>query len=152
MAQATPDAEQLVTAYVAMWNDRDYAKVPELVSESFVMYDTNAPADDIPGPAGEVHGPDGLETWMRAITTGFPDFEADVQEMLASDDRVMYEVTLSGTHEGEFAGIPPTDRDVELSAMESYRVADGAIQEHRTYYDRLEFLNQLGLTDEATQQ
>lgn len=152
MAQATPDAEQLVTAYVAMWNDRNYAKIPELVSESFVMYDANAPADDIPGPAGEVHGPDGLEMWMRAITTSFPDFQADVQEMLASDDRVMYEVTLSGTHEGEFAGIPPTGRDVELPAMESYRVADGAIQEHRTYYDRLEFLNQLGLTDEAIQQ
>ena len=152
MAQSTTDAEQLVTAYVAMWNERDYAKIPELVSESFVMYDTNEPADDVPGPAGEVHGPDGLETWMRAITAGFPDFEADVQEMLASDDRVMYEVTLSGTHEGEFAGIPPTGRDVELSAMESYRVADGVIQEQRTYYDRLEFLNQLGLTDEATQQ
>jgi hypothetical protein len=36
--------------------------------------------------------------------------------------------------------------------MESYRVEDGAIHEHRTYYDRLEFLNQLGLADEATQQ
>ncbi|WP_323191262.1 ester cyclase [Halostella sp. PRR32] len=150
MAQATPDAEQIVTAYVAMWNDRDYAKIPELVSESFVMYDTNAPADDIPGPAGEVHGPDGLEAWIRAITTAFPDFEADIQEMLASDDRVMYEVTLSGTHEGEFAGIPPTGREIELSGMESYRVADGAVQEHRTYYDRQEFLNQLGLTDDAT--
>ncbi len=150
MAQATPDAEQIVTAYVAMWNDRDYAKIPELVSESFVMYDTNAPADDIPGPAGEVHGPDGLEAWIRAITTAFPDFEADIQEILASDDRVMYEVTLSGTHEGEFAGIPPTGREIELSGMESYRVADGAVQEHRTYYDRQEFLNQLGLTDDAT--
>jgi steroid delta-isomerase-like uncharacterized protein len=152
MARSTSDAEQFVTAYVAMWNDGDYAKIPELVSESFVMYDTNAPADDVPGPAGEVHGPDGLETWIRAITTGFPDFEADVQEMLVSDDRVMYEVTLTGTLGGEFAGVPPTGRDVELSAMESYRVEDGAIHEHRTYYDRLEFLNQLGLTDEATQQ
>ena len=37
MAQATPDAEQLVTAYVTMWNDRDYAQIPELVSESFVI-------------------------------------------------------------------------------------------------------------------
>lgn len=152
MAQATPDAERLVTEYVATWNDRDYARIPELVSETFVMYDANAPADGTPGPAGEVHGPDGLETWMRAITNSFPDFRADVQEMLSSDDRVMYEVTLSGTHEGEFAGIPPTGRDVELSAMESYRVADGAIQEHRTYYDRQEFLDQLGLTDEAAQQ
>lgn len=151
MAETTPDAEQLVTAYVDMWNDREYAMIPDLVSESFVIYDSNAPAEGIPGPAGEVHGPNGLKAWMRAITSGFPDFRVDVHEMLTSNDQVMYEATLTGTHEGEFAGIPPTGRDVELRAMETYRVADGVIQEQRVYVDQQEFLEQLGMTDEETQ-
>ncbi len=34
MAETTLDAEQLVTAYVVIWNDREYAMIPDLVSDS----------------------------------------------------------------------------------------------------------------------
>lgn len=70
MAEATPEAEHLVKDYVEMWNDQEYSKIPDLVAESFVMYDPAAPAEGVAGPEREVHGPDGLEQFMRS----WPDF------------------------------------------------------------------------------
>ncbi|WP_440008889.1 ester cyclase [Halomicrococcus sp. SG-WS-1] len=146
MAKATPDAEQLVRDYVEMWNEQEYSKIPDLVSESFVMHDPAAPAEGVPGPEREVHGPDGLEAFMRGVMAGFPAFQIDILDMLSSDDLVMYEAELTMTHEGEFDGIPPTGKELESREMSKYRIADGKIQEHRVYFDMQEAFEQLGVT------
>ena len=101
MARATRDAEETVRAYVDVWNERDYSKIPEVVSESVSVYNPTA-------PGGEVHGRDGLEAFMRGVVAGFPDFHVAVHDVVSNDDLVMYDATLSMTHEGEFDGIPLT--------------------------------------------
>lgn len=148
MAEVTPESEQLVTDYVNMWNNQEYATIPDLVAESFVMYDPAAPEDGVPGPAGEVHGRDGLEAFTRGVTAGFPDFDVTILDMVSSDELVMYEATITMTHEREFDGIPPTGREAEVREMSKYRVADGAIHEHRAYFDQQAIFEQLGLTDD----
>lgn len=148
MAEATSEPERIVTAYVNMWNERDYARIPDLVAESFVMYDAAAPAEGVPGPEGEVHGRDGLEAFMRGVVTGFPDFELSVLDTVSGDELVMYEADITMTHEGEFGGIPPTGRTVEIREMSKCRVEDGAVHEHRVYFDQQEVFERLGLADE----
>jgi predicted ester cyclase len=98
MARATRDAEGTVRAYVDVWNERDYSKIPEVVSESVSVYNPTA-------PGGEVHGRDGLEAFMRGVVAGFPDFHVAVHDVVSNDDLVMYDATLTMTHEGEFDGI-----------------------------------------------
>lgn len=147
MSGATPQAERLVTDYVEMWNEQDYARIPELVSDSFVMYDPAAPEEGVPGPAGEVHGPDGLETFMRGVFAGFPDFQWTILDMLSAENTVMYEARVTMTHEGEIYGTPPTGREVDIKEMAKYRIRDGRIQEHRIYIDEQQIAQQLGLTD-----
>ena len=141
MTEATEEAEQLVNAYLSMWEQQEYSKIPDLVSESFEMHGPFTPEEGI-------RGRDGLEEWMREVTSGFPDFRTDVLDVLSSDDLVMCEITVSGTHEGEFDGVPPTGREVEIRAMEKFDVADGTVREHRVYFDQQEMLEQLGLADE----
>lgn len=148
MAQATSETEQLVTDYVEIWNEQEYSKIPDLVSESFVMYDPAAPAEGVPGPEGEVHGPDGLEAFIRGVTDGFPDFEVTILDLLSGDGIVMYEARVTMTHEGEFDGIPPTGRTVDLREMAKFRIEDGAVEEHRVYFDQQDVFDQLGLTEE----
>lgn len=140
MAEATEGTDQLVKAYVKMWNEREYSKISDIVSESFVMYDPGA-------PGGEVHGPDGLEEFMRGLVTGFPDFQVTIIDMLSSENLVMYEANLAGTHDGEFAGAPPTGREFDLRAMEKFHITDGNVREHRVYFDQQELFEQLGLTE-----
>ncbi|KTG14428.1 ester cyclase [Haloferax profundi] len=141
MAQASTDTEQLLSEYANMWNEREYAKIPDLVSESFVIYDPAA-------PGGVARGRDGLEQFMRGIVSGFPDFHVTVLDTLSSEDKVMYEGRLSMTHEGEFDGIPPTGKKVELRYMGIIEIADGKVQQHRVYFNQLEALEQLGLTED----
>lgn len=139
MAQTTPDSEQVVRTYENLWNERDYAQIPEVVSESFVHVD---PA------AGEMRGHDSLEAFIREITTGFPDFQIEILNLLASEGLVMDEAKFTMTHEGEFNGIPPTGREVEFRGMAIHHVENGKLQEHRQYYDKQDFFAQLGLVDD----
>lgn len=58
MARAPRGAEGTVRAYVDMVNEREYAKLPEIVAESVVVYNPTV-------PGGEVRGREGLEAFMR---------------------------------------------------------------------------------------
>jgi steroid delta-isomerase-like uncharacterized protein len=114
-------------AYVDLWNDRAYERIPDLVSESFVHVD----------PDGEeLHGRDEMEAFLRAVVDGFSDFRVDVTELLADGNLVMYEAVLRMTHDGEFEGVPPTGQTFEIPEMATVRVVDGAVTEHRVYYDK----------------
>ena len=135
------EVEQLVNAYLSIWGQQEYSKIPDLVSESFEMHGPFTPEEGI-------RGRDGLEEWMREVTSGFPDFRTDVLDVVSGDDLVMGEATVTGMHEGEFDGVPPTGREVESRAMEKFHVADGTDREHRGYFDQQEMLEQLGLVDE----
>jgi steroid delta-isomerase-like uncharacterized protein len=137
-----------VNAYVEMWNDRQYSQIPELVSESFVMYDPAAPDEGVPGPEKEVHGPDGLEKFIRSVVAGFPEFHVEVVDVVSSDDLEMYDALVTLTHEGEFDGIPPAGRAAELREMSKYRLSDGKIEEHRVVFDHYDALEQLGLVED----
>lgn len=140
MAQPTTESEQLVHGYVEAWNRQEYSAIPELVSKSVVVHNPTA-------PDGVVHGRDELETFMRGVVAGFPDFHVTILGLLANEDRVMYEAELMMTHEGEFEGIPPTGREVEIREMANCHVADGRIQEYRVYFNQQEVFEQLGLAD-----
>lgn len=132
------DQEQLLSEYNDVWNERDYSRIPDVVSESF----TGTVAGD------EYHGYDGLEKWIEETTSAFPDFEVEPLEVVANEETVMAEVTFTMTHEGEYNGISPTGETVEVQAMGKVRVEDGNITEHRVYFDRQEVAEELGAVDD----
>jgi steroid delta-isomerase-like uncharacterized protein len=141
MTQATTDIESTVRTYLDVWNERNYDDIPDVVAEDFTMTDPAA-------PGGEVHGHDGLESFIRAVVEGFSDFHVEVVDMLAGDDTVMSENKYRMTHDGEFNGIPATDNTAEFMGMGKVRVADGKVQEHHVYFDQQEILTQLGVMEE----
>ncbi len=53
--------------------------------------------------------------------------------------------TFSGTHQGEFIGIDPTDKPVEFNVIDIHRVVDGKITEHWAVADMLGLMQQLGV-------
>lgn len=139
MARATPDSEQLVSEYVDIWNEHEFSRLSDVVAESFTFTTPTA---------GTLRGREAVETHARAAVEGFPDFHITVHEMLSSENLVMAESTLSGTHEGEFEGMPPTHEEFELRDMARFVVEDGKLQEERAYFDQHALLSQLGLLEE----
>ncbi|WP_254272055.1 ester cyclase [Haloarcula marina] len=135
------DAPAVVDAYLAVWNERAYETIRDIVAPSFVMYEPGA-------PDGTVRGPGGVEEWIREFATGFPDLQITVGDVLADDGVVMFDATFTGTHDGDFDGIPPTGQRVEINFMDKMEVEDGRIQREWVYYEPQELAAQLDLDEE----
>jgi steroid delta-isomerase-like uncharacterized protein len=94
---------------------------------------------------GLPHGLEGGKMVHQMAVGAIPDFRADIEELIASEDKVVARLTFRGTHTGgEFMGIPPSGRSFAFSAISIFRIADGKIVEHWGEEDALGWLQQLG--------
>ncbi|MFA9416632.1 ester cyclase [Natrinema sp. HArc-T2] len=139
MAETTEDAAQLATEYVEIWNEQEFSRLPDVVAESFTFTSPTS---------GTIQGREDFEAYAREVVDAFSDFQIAVHEMLADEQLVMAEGTLSGTHDSEFDGIPPTHETFEVRDMAKFVVEDGKLQEERAFFDQHDFLGQLGLLEE----
>lgn len=71
-----------------------------------------------------------LKEHIRQAEAAFPRYEVVAHDMVAEGDLVAVRCTVKATHQGEFAGIPATVRQISSDFMIFYRVADGKIAEH----------------------
>jgi steroid delta-isomerase-like uncharacterized protein len=94
-------------------------------------------------------GRDNYLAVVAANADTFEDLVWTVEEMVADGDAVAVRYTMTGTHRGEFAGIPPTGKAVVAQSMAFYRLADGQIVEERAQLDMLGILQQLGAAPAA---
>jgi predicted ester cyclase len=102
-------------------------------------------------PEGEESGPavyKAAAEWLRFVWKS-PYFTVD--EMIAEDDRVMTRWTFHGTQQGEFLGIPPTNKGITYSGINIFQVVDGKLIQGWDIFDRLWLWQQLDVlpdTDE----
>ncbi len=113
--------------------------------------DTDVFAENIevhnPGlPDGVVHSREAWIEYHDAVVAAFPDVRFEVIDMVVGDGVVLTEMEVTGTHRGEFKGVPATGRRVTFRFMDKYVVEDGRVTEWYTYYDTAELQSQLGLT------
>ncbi|MEU6646462.1 ester cyclase [Saccharomonospora sp. NPDC046836] len=74
----------------------------------------------------------GRDIWLAGVEqlrAAFPDVRLDIEDIFAADGRVAVRNTIRGTHLGEFQGIAPTGRSIEVMSNEIYRVENGLIVE-----------------------
>ena len=90
----------------------------------------DVPDNECPLERGRPKLIDTFERFAAEVRTAFPDVRVTVEDMIAEGDRVAARVTMRGTHLGEFEGIAPTGKRVEVRAMDMYRITDGKIVEH----------------------
>lgn len=88
---------------------------------------------------------EGVLELFRGYRAAFPDMRMAVEEVIASGDRTVARVKVSGTQDGEFMGMPPSGRRVEVQLIDIMRFDDaGLIAEHWGVVDMLSLLQQLG--------
>lgn len=95
-------------------------------------------------PPGVAEGAEGVRQQFEAFRAAFGDFRAEVLDMVAEGDKVVTRKVFRGIHEGDFGGIPPTGRPVEIRVIDIVRVRGGRIVEHWNQVDRLGLMEQLG--------
>ena len=94
-------------------------------------------------------GREGFRTFFTALVTAFPDAHIEPAHLVADDENVGIAYTLSGTHQGEFRGIAPTGKRVEVRGVQIGRFENGQIVERGGSTDELGLLAQLGATPQA---
>jgi steroid delta-isomerase-like uncharacterized protein len=89
---------------------------------------------------------DGVLQFFQMYLAAFPDLRMEPQDVLVDGDKVVARVRATGTHEGEFVGIAPTGKRVEVQLIDIIRLSDdGLAHEHWGVVDMLAMLQQLGV-------
>ena len=84
--------------------------------------------------------------WVSPFRSAFPDFEMEIVDLIAEDDRVAAHFKCSGTHRGEWLGLPPSGRRFEgVDEIYIFRVQDGKLVSALGVEDNLTRLRQLGI-------
>jgi len=108
--------------------------------------------DEVCAPSYRAHFPgtpgplirEAIKPVWAQFFAGFPDLTHTLEDIFAEGDRVVVRMTLAGTHTGDFMGMPPTNRTIEIGSINFLRCADGQIVEQWIDYDGLGMLQQLG--------
>lgn len=90
----------------------------------------------------------GIKDYKQHVSdmySAFPDFHFTIDDMVVEGDKVAVRLTATGTHKGEFRGIPPTNKKVTMWEIQIDRVAGGKFVEGWSRYDTLGLMQQLGL-------
>ncbi|MGH3614120.1 MAG: ester cyclase [Pseudonocardia sp.] len=125
--------QEKATAYLNA-GDVD-AAVNTLFAENAVDHD--------PAP-GQGQGREGYRTFFHTLATAFPDARIEPVAMVADDEHVCLAYTLTGTHQGDFIGVAPTGRRIEVRGLQIGRFANGQIIERWGSTDELGIMQQLG--------
>jgi steroid delta-isomerase-like uncharacterized protein len=104
--------------------------------------------EEVPFP-GQGPGLEGLKETLTRIRSAFPDSQWKVEEQIAEDDKVLTRFLWSGTHQGEFLGIPATNRVIRVWGMVIDRFEDRKVKSTRILLDTLSMMQQLGVLPAA---
>ena len=118
-------------------NAGDIAGFGDLVADNFVEHE---------GGPGLPPTKEGTLDFFRILLAAFPDMRMNVEDLIASEDKTVARVRVTGTHKGEFMGVPPTGTRVEMQLIDIMRFGGtGRVCEHWGVADMLSLLQQLGV-------
>ncbi len=103
-----------------LWSKGNLAAADELYSPDYVCH-------FIVGP--EWKGVEGIRREVASHRTSFPDWNENVDDIIAEGDKVVIRFTSTGTQRGEFQGLAPTGRKVSIQEVAIFRVVNGKIVE-----------------------
>ena len=127
----------IVRRFLESLGGNDQATLNELLSADLVAH---MPA--MPGPLSR----ELMLQGASASSAAFSDQHYTVEDQIAEGDKVATRTRWRATHSaGDFQGLPPTGRQVEVSGISIERIQDGKIVERWLSYDQIGMMQQLGL-------
>jgi steroid delta-isomerase-like uncharacterized protein len=117
-----------------VWNQADESAIDRYIAE-------NAGGNDPDFGTGREAFRAQWKKWHAA----FPDLHFEVEDVIAEGDKVVTRWVLTGTHKGEFQGIPATGKSIRVTGMSLDRLSGGQIAEGFDGWDNLGLRQQLGV-------
>ena len=119
-----------------VWNQGNVASFEELDSPDLVVHDPP------PGITGDFEG---IKQAITIHQTGFPDLHFVIEDQVAAGDKVVSRWTITGSHQGDWVGIPATGNRISIQGMSLQRYQEGKVVEVWLAMDMLGGMQQLGV-------
>lgn len=116
-------------------NTNELQRFKELMSPDVI--------DHNPAPT-QGPGPQGFIDFFTEFIAAFPDLAVDVEHLVADENNVSFAYTVTGTHRGDFMGVPPTGRRIRATGLQISRFENARIVERWGSSDQLGILQQIG--------
>jgi len=133
------DLKSTVRRFYDEINAGNHGVIDELIADDMVEH------EEFPGLEPTK---DGVRQFFAMFRSAFPDFRMEPQQLIADGDLVCARVAMTGTHQGEFMGIPPSGRRIDVQLVDIIRVRDGEFAEHWGVMDSMTMMQQLGAVPE----
>jgi steroid delta-isomerase-like uncharacterized protein len=128
-------------ATVRTWVDEAWNKGK--IDEQAPIFSLSYSWADLPPAFGS--GSEGLLNFVRAFRAAFPDLHFAIEDVVTNEDKVVWRCVGTGTHRGDFMGIPATGKSIKVQAIIISRFENDLWREDRVCWDQLGMLQQLGV-------
>jgi steroid delta-isomerase-like uncharacterized protein len=145
--QVTEKNIEIARRSIQALNTGDVTKASEFMHPDYFNHESQASPE-----RAKLRGPSEFIDTVQKLRAAFSDLHYEEQESIASNDKVVSIMTVTGRHPGDFFGIPPSGRSFSYQAAHIVRIVDGKIIEHRAIRDDLKFMMQLGVIGAASPQ
>jgi steroid delta-isomerase-like uncharacterized protein len=130
------DNKAIARRYIEeVFNQKNLALVDELNPPDFVFHNAST----------TMQGREPYKQYLSMLLTAYPDLHLTIEDMIAEGDIIAERVTVRGTHKGDFMGIPPTGKQMTITAIYIVRFANGKGIEVWANSDDLGAMQQLGV-------
>jgi len=129
------NAATLRRFYDEVFNKGNVELIDELCAPDFVEHEET--------PGFETTR-EGVKQFVTTMRTAFPDMAMTVEDVIAAGNKVIARITMSGTHRGEFMGMPASGKSFSVSTIDIVRFKNGKAAEHWGATDTGKMMEQLG--------
>jgi len=116
-------------------NQRKFEVVDEILHPDYVNHTFPAPAK----------GPAGFRQIITMFDSAFPDMKITVEDTIEEGNKVATWGYWTGTHKGDFQGIPATGKNVKIGYIDTWKIKDGKLHENWVQMDIAGLMQQLGV-------
>src|SRR5215212_1055431 len=110
----------------------------EIVDQIFERYIAHQPDGST-----LVRGPEDVKRFQGEYHSAFSDFRISIEDQIVEGDKVVSHYTIRGTHQGDFRGMAPTGKQIEIKAVTTFRFSpEGKVVETWDSYDQLSLMRQ----------
>jgi steroid delta-isomerase-like uncharacterized protein len=131
-----PDANKAIIRHhvESIFNQHDLSELDQWIVPGYIYH----------AMGQDILGAEGYTATVQPLWEGFPDARNEIQQMVAEGDRVATLFKAFGTHNGEFFGVAPSGKPIEIYGITIERIVDGKRYEGWGVPDMLGLMQQIG--------